>query len=214
MTLGRNPRRPPRQRSGGPPAWFVFIIGVAIVFGIYYVWDGVQNFLRTGGRGVAENTEQAQVFITAAPVRPTANRNILPTFTPMPTCQDFVVSVPNAIVREAPSPNAAIVTSYSQNESVCVLGRPQPESEWYTIDMNPRTRRLETAYMHQSVIAAVYPTPTPTRTPSPTPTRAPSPTPTVTITPSARPTDTPDPDVTDTPPPTITPSPTLPRVNI
>ncbi len=213
MSLGRNPRH--SRGSGGPPAWFIFIVGVAIVFGIYYVWFGVQNFLRTGGRGVAEATQQAQVITTAtARMRPTANLNILPTFTPVPTCQDFVVSVPNAIVREAPSPNGAIVTSYSQNESVCVLGRPQPDSEWYTIDMNPRTRRLETAYMHESVIQALYPTPTPTRTPTPAPTLTSPPTPTASITPSPRPTETLNPDVTDTPPPTATPSPTLPRVNI
>lgn len=213
MSLGRNPRH--SRGSGGPPAWFIFIVGVAIVFGIYYVWLGVQNFLRTGGRGIAETTQQAQVITTAtARVRPTANLNILPTFTPVPTCLDFVVSVPNAIVREAPSPNGAIVTSYSQNETVCVLGRPQPDSEWYTIDMNPRTRRLETAYMHESVIQALYPTPTPTRTPTPAPTLTSPPTPTASITPSPRPTETLDPDVTDTPPPTATPSPTLPRVNI
>lgn len=213
MSLGRNPRH--SRGSGGPPAWFIFIVGVAIVFGIYYVWLGVQNFLRTGGRGIAETTQQAQVITTAtARVRPTANLNILPTFTPVPTCLDFVVSVPNAIVREAPSPNGAIVTSYSQNEAVCVLGRPQPDSEWYTIDMNPRTRRLETAYMHESVIQALYPTPTPTRTPTPAPTLTSPPTPTASITPSPRPTETLDPDVTDTPPPTATPSPTLPRVNI
>src|SRR5512143_4005887 len=107
MSFGRTPRHS-RGRGGGPPAWFIFLVGVAIVFGIYYLWLGVQNFLRTGGRGVVEMTQQAQVVFTAtaAQIRPTSSRANLPTSTAIPTCIDFVVSVPNAIVRQNPSPNA------------------------------------------------------------------------------------------------------------
>lgn len=215
MSYGRTPRGS-RGRGGGPPAWFIFLVGVAIVFGIYYLWQGVQNFLRTGGRGVVEMTQQAQIIFTAtaAQVRPTSSRANLPTSTPIPTCIDFIVSVPNAIVRENPNPNATIVTSYSQGDSVCVLGRSAPESEWYFIDMNPRTRRIEAAYMHETVVEAVNPTVTPTRTP--TFTRTPTPTDTATITQTAivLPTGTPDASITERPsppPPTPTLSPTPPR---
>lgn len=208
MAYGRPSRRARGSGSGGPPAWFIFLVGVAIVFGVYYVWLGVQNFLRTGGRGVLEVTQQAQVVSTAtARVRPTADLLVLPTQTPVLTCQDFVVSVPNAIVREGPFPNAAIVTSFSQNQTVCALGRTAPDSEWYLIDLNPRTRRIEAAYMHETVIRAVNPTPTPSRTPTFEPTLTPSTTPTETTTPTPRPTATLDPAVTDTPEPTPTPTP-------
>jgi hypothetical protein len=144
-------------------------------------------------------------------VRSTSSGANLPTSTPLPTCIDFVVSVPNAIVRQNPSPNAAILTSYSQGEPVCVLGRPSPESEWYFIDMNPRTRRIEPAYMHETVVEAVNPTLTPTRTTTPTRTPTPTDTPTITRTAVVPPTVTTNPDVTDTPSPTPTLTPTPPR---
>lgn len=213
MSFGRSPRRS-RGRGGGPPAWFVFLIGIAIVFGVYYIGMGVQNFLRTGGRGVLESTQQAAPTATINFVRPTSSQGNLPTSTPVPTCSDFTVSVPNAIVRDNPHPNATIVTSYSQGQAVCVLGRPAPDSEWYMIDMNPRTRRIETAYMHETVVEAVNPTVTPTRTPTTTRTPTPTTTPTNTPIPRVLPSSTPDPDVTNTPtpvPPTITPTPTVPR---
>ncbi|MBI5671240.1 MAG: hypothetical protein HZC41_24855 [Chloroflexi bacterium] len=218
MSLGRSPRR--SGGRGGPPAWLIFLVGVAIVFGVYYIGLGVQNFLRTGGRGVLEITQQAQIAFTATAgqARPTSSRPMLPTSTPAPTCTDFVVSVPNAIVRQNPAPNAAIVTSYLQGQAVCVLGRAAPESEWYLIDQNPRTRRIEAAYMHETVVEAVNPTVTPTRTPTYTRTPTPTDTPSATPRPPVRPTATPNPDATDTPPPTdtptMTPSPTLPRTSI
>lgn len=197
-----------KSGSGGPPAWLVLVVAVAIVFGLYYVWLGVQNYLRTGGLGVAEATQQAQLIVTAtaARIQSVPSRTPVPSFTPIPECQDFVVSVPSAIVRAQPSMNAPIVTSLSSGETVCVLGR-DAGSEWYSIDSNPRTRLLEIAYMHETVIAAVNPTLTPTLSPTPLPTVTPEPSRTPTLSPTPRPTDTPDPDATDTPMPTATPTP-------
>lgn len=218
MSFGRTPRRS-SGRGGGPPAWFIFLVGVAIVFGVYYIGLGVQNFLRTGGRGVIEITQQAEIAFTATAgqMRPTTSRPNLPTATPAPTCMDFAVSVPNAIVRENAVPNAAIVTSYSQGQIVCVLGRAAAGSEWYLIDQNPRTRRIEAAYMHETVVEAVNPTVTPTRTPTATQTPTSTDTPTLTPTVRVRPTSTPDPDATETPAPSetpsLTPTPTLPRIS-
>jgi hypothetical protein len=217
--------RPPRRNKsgGGPPAWFVFLVGVALVFGLYYLVQGVQNFFRTGGQGVVEATERAVVVASATAARGTRldeveTRTPFPSRTPVPECQTFVVSVPNAIVRDAPSSSGGLLGSMVEGEEVCVLGR-EPETDWYVIDRTPGTRRLDIAYMHETVIRAVNPTPTPSRTPTAlatvtplptgTPTRTPSPQPTVptaTLNPvqSATPTETPTP--TDTP--TITPSPT------
>ncbi len=215
MHRSTRPSRPTRSGRSGPPAWFVFVVGVALVFGLFYLWQGLQTFFRTGGLGVVEATQRAQVVSTATSERSTRVQlsgindvTPRPTNTPVPECQDFVVSVPNAIVRDAPASGGAIVTSLNEGESVCVLGL-EPETEWYVIDQTPGTRRLDLAYMHETVIRAVNPTVTPSRTPSPLPTVTEAPTDTPTISPTPRPTQpprTPDPQITDTPEPTLTPS--------
>lgn len=221
MSIRRTPppRRPPRPNDG-LPAWMVFLVGAAIVFGGFYVWQGAQNFIRTGGLGVEEATQRALIIASAtqqevlATPRATRDPNtpvggLPPTATPVPDCQEFRVIVPNAIVREQPSSNAAIVDGLTEGTGVCVLGR-DANSEWYTVDGNPDTRRRELAYMHETVIEAVFPTATPTETFTPTVT--PTITPTVTITPTEtlEPTDTPDPNLSPTRRPTRTPSPTPP----
>lgn len=195
--------------TSGTPAWLVFVVAVAVVFGAYYLWVGVQNYLRTGGLGVVEATRQAELVVTAtaARVRAVPTRTPVPTGTPIPPCQAFVVSVPSAIVRDQPTTRGAIVTSLTAGQTVCVLER-SGSGEWYVIDQNPRTRRVELAYMHESVIRAVNPTPTPSRTPTPLPTVTPLPTLTPTLSPTPRPTDTPDPNATATPTPSATPTPT------
>lgn len=176
-----------------PPSLIVFLVAVAFVFGGYYLFTGFQSFLRTGGLGVEESTRQAGIVETATAARvtrivPAAQFTLRPTATPPPPCQDFRVDVPEGIVREGPSTTAKIVTQLSQGTIVCVLGR-ETGSEWYTLDMNPSTRRIDLAYMHESVIEAVNPTLTPTSTPrasaTPEPPRetvTPSPVPTIDMT--------------------------------
>lgn len=216
MSLGRRPPHITRRGRDGPPAWLIFLVGIALVFGGYYLWLGAQNFLRTGGKGVVEATERAGIVSTATAQSflPTRQPTSPFTPTPVPECEPFVVSVPNARVRQSPSEGSATIDSLFQDSEVCVLGRAAPDSEWYIIDQNPASRRLELAYMHESVLQAVNPTPTPSRTPTPLPTITvtPSLTPTpVTPTLTPRPTETRDPEITDTPTPTFTPSPTAPR---
>ncbi len=199
-------------RQSGPPTWFVILVGIAIVFGVYYVWLGFRSFMASG-MTIVESTREAIDLSTATAIRieeletfaPTA----LPTQTPVPECQDFVVNVPSAIVRSRPTTNSDIMDTVAQNEVVCVVAR-EPESDWYVIDENPLTRRLEPAYMHEDIISALNPTLTPsvTWTPAPTvtntPTYTPSNTPQITDTPTANPdippTVTPTPTMTDTPP--------------
>jgi hypothetical protein len=212
MSLGTRPKR----GNSGPPAWLVFLLGAALVFGAYYVWLGVRDFLRTGGLGVVEATNQAIIISSATAERVQSTQpsdfTPLPTFTPIPPCQEFVVSVPNAIVRERPSTGAPIVDSLFEGTTVCVLEKPL-DSEWYAIDTNPITRHPELAYMHEDIIQAVNPTLTPTETFTPPPTVTSAPTDIPTPTPLPRPTATRDPRVTDTPTPTLTPSATLPLVS-
>jgi hypothetical protein len=204
--------RSSRGGGDGLPAWLVFLLGAALIFGLYYLWQGAQNFLRTGGLGVQESTQVADVVSSATARRDTQvlsedNRTRVPSATPIPPCQDFVVTVPNAIVREGPSSAAGIVTSYKAGDPVCVISIA-PDSEWYLIDMTPSTRRLDAAYMNQTVIRAVNPTPKPTITvtPLPTVTTAPSLTPSATfpVKPTQIPRNTATPTATPTPPPSPT----------
>jgi hypothetical protein len=186
----------------------VFLVGVALVFGVFYLWQGAQNFIRTGGLGVEEATRRAQIIETAteeevlATRPPTREMTPLAQATAIPDCIEFRVIVPNAIVRSQPSSNASIVAGLTQGTGVCVLGQ-DTGSEWYTVDGNPDTRRRELAYMHETVIEAVNPTLTPSDTATPLPTVTPAP---LTDTPTPEPTDTPDPNATDTPRPTRTPT--------
>lgn len=194
------------MRRSAQPAWLVFLIAIALVFGAYYLWQGMRNYLSTGGLGVIETTEQAEIRATA-----TANQiaskpspTLLPTFTPIPDCKEFIVSVPSAIVRERASTNSPIVTSWPEGTKVCVIDRAPDNAEWYVVDGDPRTRRIEFAYMHESVIQATNPTPTPSDTPTPLATVTPVPSDTPSRTPTPVPTATLNPNATDTP--TVTPS--------
>ena len=203
--MGRYSPAPPRQGGGLPPP-LVFLIGAALVFGVYYLLQGAQTFIRTGGLGIVEATRQAEIVASATQQRATriiAQITAQPTATPLPTCTDFRVIVPSAVVRSAPSPSAGIVRGFAQGEIVCVLWR-EPGSEWYTIDRDRSTRRRELAYMHESVIAPINPTPTSPPTVTPLPTLTPS------ITPSELPTEPPSPTpraAPTLPPPTPTPAP-------
>lgn len=157
------------------------VVVIALVMGGFYLWDGLQRFLRTGGLGVAESTQRAEVLETATAERSEARaiitRTPLPTGTALPTCQDFqveVVDAPNALVRETPNLSAAVIDAFPSGTLVCVLWR-EPNSEFYAIDANPETRRHEIAYMHESVLVPLNPTATPSATSSPLPTITPIP---------------------------------------
>ena len=175
----------------GPPSWFIILLGIAIVFGVYYLWMGLRNFMSTGV-SASESTLQANEQDTATAIRieeiefnaPT----LLPSITPVPPCHDFEVSVPIATVRTGPSISSSIVTGLREGTVVCVIAL-LPDSDWYLVDQNERTRRIEQVYMHRDIIRALNPTPTPTVTLTPTNTLTPtaSATPTKTLAPTAAP---------------------------
>lgn len=217
MGLGKRPvtqsKRP--QYNSGPPAWLVFVLGIAVVFGIYYLWSGVRDYLSVGG--LSEEGATALALTNAPTAEQQAQQGnfdnfgstALPTATEIPACINFEVSVPSAIVRAESSTNAAILDSLSQGEIVCVISL-EADGEWYLVDLNPRTRRIETGYMSEAIIEAVDPTPTPTRTltAAPSVTDVPTFTPSSTVAP--QPTPTRDPQVSDTPTPTPSLTPTAP----
>ncbi len=203
-TLGR--------RNSGPPAWLVFLSSVALVFGAYYLWLGGRNYLATGGLGVVEATARAEVVASSTAAEnarlaiPTTSP--IPTFTPIPECQEWVVTVPSAIVRERPSTGSAIADTFEGGTEVCVIERVT-DTAWYLIDRRSDTRRIEEAYMRGDVIRPLNPTATPSDTATPPPTVTPTVTATPSDTPVIVPTDTPDPNATPSPttppPPTATP---------
>lgn len=201
-----------RNTRSGPPALLAFVLATALVFGLYYVWNGVQTFLRTGGVGVVEATQRAEDIqqVTAAVVTRMATLpvTLLPTTTPVPACADFRVIVPAAIVREGPSTGSAIKGQFREGDIVCVLGE-EADGEWYSIDFNPSTRRIEQGYMSSVLIAPLNPTLTPSQTL--TPSNTVSPAPTVTEVPSRPPTRTATPFPTDTLNPSWTRTPTITR---
>ena len=203
------------QRTG-PPSWFVILLGIAIVFGIYYMWLGIRGFMSSGMTAV-ESTRQAIEQVTATAERilqlETYAPSPLPTRTPVPPCQDFAVSVPSAIVRSQPTTRSGIVETLPQDETVCVIAR-HLESEWFVVDNNPLTRRLEPVYMHQNIIRPLNPTPTPSKTFTPAPTITPKPTLTPSAAPSRPPADASPITASPAPSATVAPSQTPPNVNL
>ncbi len=226
MTSGNRPptlsRRPAPERGGsGLPPWLVFVLAIALVFGGYYMYLGARDFIETGGLGMDEATERAQIISTAtARSQPTRGTTVNvfgytppPTETPIPPCEEFIVSVATAIVRNAPTLRGEVVGTLVEGEIVCVVGM-EPNTDWYIIDSNPLTRRLEAVYMRNDLIEPRNPTLTPssTYTPAPSVTPMPSLTPSITVSPTLSPTR--DPRASDTPTPTFTPSPTQPVDNV
>lgn len=163
-------------RRAGPPSWFVILLGIAIVFGLYYLWIGLRSFMSSGVT-VVESTRQAIERTTATAVRIVELQYLaptpLPTYTPVPACQEFVVIVRSAIIRASPSTDSRIIEAINEGETVCVIAK-QPNSDWYVLDKNTLTRRLEPVYMREDIIRALYPTDTPTRTPTATPSNTPT----------------------------------------
>lgn len=210
MSLSRRPSsnpRGPEYGKSGPPAWLVFLVGVALVFAAYYLWLGFQEYIESEGLGVLESEEQAQIVSTATAQRIATQTqsvvmNPVPTGTPIPQCEDFRVTVNVANLRAFPQRDAPILDGLTQGTVVCVLSL-SADGDWYLIDRNPRTRNIEEGYIFYNIIEAVNPTPTPSTTPTPAPTVTPLPTEAATITPTPGPTDPPRSE-TRTPPPTPT----------
>ncbi|MCU0512566.1 MAG: SH3 domain-containing protein [Anaerolineae bacterium] len=197
------------RHPAGPPAWFVFLIGVALVFGVYYLWSGVRDFLEEGARlsptqqALRDQTatvEQRTSLQLAAPTR-------RPTLTPIPECQTYLVDTDTVNVREQPGTEFASLARLPRNTEVCVIGL-QPGTDWFLIDQDTSTRRIEPGYIRADLLRSTRPTAVPTGTPLPPPsiTPLPSATPTPSWTPGGRfdPTVTP---VPATPTPSRTPTP-------
>jgi hypothetical protein len=202
-------------RNSGPPQWFVFLIGVALVFGVYYVWLGVRDFLEEGIRVPLNPTEQAIVDATATVVSlgealfsdlPTRR----PTSTPRPPCEYYRTTT-NAFIRAQPSTAADALQRVERGAVICVVELVE-DTDWYLIDRDTDTRATESGYIRMDLVEQLGGTPTFT------PTIALGATITATSTPTATPSWTPGPSLTPTytpiiPTPTPTPTPTPLSIN-
>lgn len=172
------------SRRNSPPTWFVMLIGIALVFGGFRIWQELQNFFRGGGVPNAVATRQVRVTATRSPADIVATR--FPTMTDLPPCEMYLVDADSINVRSQPTVLATSLELLSRDTAVCVIAR---DSEWFLIDRDTRTRRLEAGYIFAALL----------RSANPTPTRTPSPRPMATITLTFTPTATTTPSPTRTP---------------
>lgn len=206
-----------RTRGSGPPGWFVFLLGVAFVFGSFYLWASLQDFMRAGRISIGEATARSEEVATSTAVRDaTTAANFptrRPTGTPKPPCQTFIVVADSAIMRESASTRAGLIDSLDRDTEICVLGSAEGDDGfvWHFIDRDPITRLIEGGYMREDVVLPLNPTPTPSITPTLLPTITQTYTPTATFTPDSDvtaiiPSVTPRPVITTTPTQTPTPN--------
>ncbi|MEL6309757.1 MAG: hypothetical protein AAFR81_05665 [Chloroflexota bacterium] len=178
-----------QTRGGGPPGWFVFLLGVAFVFGIFYLWTNLQAFVATGRISINEATAISESGATSTAVSSaTIAANFptrRPTSTPKPPCQTFIVVADSAIMRSDASTRSTLLESLARDTEVCVLGTEEGDDGfvWYFIDRDAITRLIEGGYMREDVILPLNPTATPTDTNTPFPTITQTYTPTRTPTP-------------------------------
>lgn len=198
--------------QSGPPAWLVILVGAALVFGGYFIWIGVRNYMRGAFAAVTPLTPAAQTPV-ATGLLPTDLPRFtpVPTRTPVPPCQEFRVVVPEAIVRECASTRCAVAGTRREGEVICVLERDYMASDWFIVDLDDSQFFTTLGYMHESLLQPVNPTPTPSITSTPLPTLTPLPSNTPLPTPA--PSNTPDLATPATPTPSFTPSPTPPLVS-
>jgi hypothetical protein len=183
-------------------------LAIAIVFGVYYLWQGVRAFFETGGLGVVEATQRAVIIRTATAIQqPSAvvgagnNGMDRPTLTPIPPCREFEIRAePSAILRSDPTTRGEPLDTLTTGAVICVISEV-PESDWYLVDRNPRTTRVDEAYIRRDLVRALNPTLTPSRTFTPAPSVTPAPTLTPSITPIPSDTLTPEPSA-----PSLTPT--------
>ncbi len=203
----------------GPSPILVAVIGVCVVLGGYFVWRGLLDFIANQGNITAEVTQQAVATATARaqPLALPPTLYVPVTFTPLPPCQWFRVRVERAVYRECPSKDnqeCPIRDVVPQGTELCIYGRVPDAPDWYVVELNPNGAYRDTVYMHESVLEAVNPTPTPTLTMTPLPTVTPTPSLSPQPTVPASPSPTYDPRLSPTPTPSATSTPTLPQVEI
>jgi hypothetical protein len=194
------------QRKG-PSGPFIVVSAIAVVMSCVLVWGLSFQWLQDSQEANQNSTLSAESTSRATPPTSVFSLNAP---TEVPDCQSFEVAVNAATIRICPSEQCERRDIREFEDPVCVYSRAEPSEqypladEWYIIDINPDGAFRDLAYMHQSVLRPINPTPRPSKTFTPLPT--------VTLTPS--PTFEPQtfPSSTPTPSPTLPFTPTLAQV--
>ncbi len=155
-----------------PPSYFLLLVAFLLVFGVFFLLQGLRNFTANRGGFAADSaTEDTAATLLANTViaQRAATQTARPTLTPIPPCQDFVIRVPFANLRRAPDLQAEVLERLPEGQGICVIQPATTGMEWHLVDRNPNTRRVDTAYLHRSTIRALRPTPRPTATATPIP---------------------------------------------
>ena len=154
------------RQSGGTPTWFVLLLAIALVFGVYYIFAGARDFFGSFAQEQdATLTAQANVTSTVFVATGTARiATLRPSATPIPECQDFIVIVQSAILRDQPTTAGAIEGSVDYETVICVLDVAPQQADWYLVDTNPVTRRIDIAYIRNDLVLPANPTPVPSNT--------------------------------------------------
>ena len=158
--------------NGGPPFLLLLLAAFALVLGVFFLLQGLRSFSPGVNPASLSTTRQAQAELTeiaSENVDRFATQTARPTTTPIPPCQEFTIRTTMANVRSAPDLEAEVLDRLPEGTTMCVIQTAASSSEWHLIDLNPNTRRIETAYMHHSVLRAVNPTPRPSATLTPIP---------------------------------------------
>jgi len=190
------------------PVWWIILLASLMTFGGCMLWRGLTDFLSSAGDITAPVTQAAAATAQRTPNVPTPDvepLNLVFRTPPTPRpCLDFYVTAVRARIRQCPNERCETLKMPYQGNKICVFGPAKDAPDWYEVNAEPQQAIPLLGYMHQSVIAAMNPTPRPTRTPRPSATPRPS------RTPTAFPTVTPLPTVTlSRSGPLPTPSPTL-----
>lgn len=194
-----------RQRHG-PSGLLVTLIAAALVFGGYFLYMGIINWVEADTIARQTSTRAAQLTQTEdAIAAATQGFMPFPTNTSVPQCETYYVNVSSAWVRRCPSLTCEAKDNKPNQADVCVLGRADPAEfpvysspgEWYVVDLNEGLIFPDVGYMHESVLSPRNPTPRPSQTFTPLPTVTPLPTPSPGPTGTSTPTITPSPDPDD-----------------
>ncbi len=192
----------PRSNGGGPPVALIIVGGMLLVFGGYFVWNGLVSFMSAQGDITAPVTQQANALIAQTQaIQAIPSPIVFPSATPPRICLDFRVSVVKARVRDCPKDSCtAHDTLYSQGALMCVYGPAPGATDWYEVNLRPTGSFPQIGYMSSSVLYAVNPTHRPTMTFTPLPTVTPVPITPTTPTASATVMSLPNPPSTAKPP--------------
>jgi hypothetical protein len=184
----------------GPSTPLVIVTAIACVLVCVLFWVASLRVLGGALGGAATQTRIVEDVLASNPTF-----DMGPSLTPIPVCEQFSVNVDRTVLRICPDQECEARQLVTYGQELCVYGHALPQEQypdavqWFEVDINSSGAFRELVYVHEDVVQAMNPTPTPTRTFTPLPT--------ITQTPTLRQTVTPTPEAAiNTPVPQETPT--------